>query len=306
MNVRLSAPTVRTLAPVPQAALAPHLAPSIGPSMAPSLSLAPSPVFPAPQLAASAAPAASPSLALSSLDAAQRPADSQPAVLFTAGRATFDSQHAVPEQEAVPASYSMQSPLGRAHPTPLQGAVGVPASLPLAAAIEPTGVNILIALGVALAALVAIRLLPFNRPKAPPPRPHMPVPSVGLPALREQTAALMERLYASAAGIRDLRRAIRAIDAEWGLLRAQGGIAEWDYSEGTWRLTPIHGSLFDAINLPDTLRLIERQGGGRNGDQLGDLLRGLSLEPERASSAEDLYGRLRWWNEHFRQYAPRR
>jgi hypothetical protein len=118
--------------------------------------------------------------------------------------------------------------------------------------------------------------------------------------------ALMETLYASAAGIRDLRRAIRAIDAQWGRLRAEGGVAEWRPYPGEWVLTPIHGSLFESIRLPETLRIIESQGGGRNGDQLGDLLRGLSVEPERAASVEDLHERLRWWNDHFRQFAARR
>jgi hypothetical protein len=310
VNVRLSVPTVRTLAPVPQAALAPQLAPSIGPSMAPSLSpasLAPSPVLSAPQLAPSAAPAA-PSLALPSLDAAQRPADSPPAVLFAAGRAAFDSQLAVPAQDAVPASFSLPSPLGRAQASTLQGAVSVPlAAAPLAAA--DGSWTLLLAVGAVAGIFLLARLLPFNRPKAervPLPRPPMPAAGTELAELRAQMGVLMGRLYASAAGIRDLRRAIRAIDAEWARLRADGGVAEWRPYPGEWTLTPIHGSLFAAIDLPDTLRIIERQGGGRNGDQLGDLLRGLSVEPERARSAEDLLGRLRWWNEHFRRFAPLR
>lgn len=289
MNVPLSVPAVRPLPPAPQALYAaiPPLRPFT------------------PMLTAKPAPLEAPRLALPALQAAQTAPDASPAVLLSAGRAAFDSQRAVPGQDAVPASFSMPSPLARPQAWPLQGAVTVPASLPLAAAIEPTGMNILIAVGVALIALAVIRFLPFNRPKAPLPRPPMPLAGTELPELRAQMGVLMERLYASAAGIRDPRRASRAIDAEWGKLRADGGVAEWRPNPGEWALTPIHGSLFEAIALPETLRLLERHGGGRYGDQLADLLRGLSLEPERASSADDLYARLRWWPEHFRQFAPR-
>lgn len=261
-------------------------------------------LIPSPALSGLPTPTPAPS-ALAVLHAAQSAPEASPAALYASGRKTFDFQSVMPAAASVLASHGTPPALPAPSASVFHAAVSVPAALPLASA-DGSGTLLLAAGGALLVVLVARALIGAAKPVRPLPRPPMPEASYELADLQAQTTALVEALYASCAHIRDPRKAARALDAAWGEMAASGGIARWNPYPGEWTMTPIHRALFDAIDLPQIIGLIDRRGGERYADMLSDTLRGLSVEPERASSTEDLFSRLRWWKEHFRQFDLRR
>jgi hypothetical protein len=288
MNVRLSLPAARPAVP----SLAAIPVPSLAPAALNAHSLL------APSVMASAAPASP--LALNALKAAQSAPDAAPAALFASGRATFDVQAARPASDAVAGGFSVPAALEAPSAGSFHAALAVPAALPLAAASSDT--TLLLGLGVAALFYLAFKALPFNRERPPLPRPPMPAAGSSLPELQQQARALIASLYASCRGERDSFKAAAALEASWARTSSQGGLAVWHPQPGEWEQTPIHGSLFGAIALPDTLRLIARRAADRHADTLSDLLRGLSAEVDRASSPADLLARLGWWNRHFSEF----